>query len=692
MKVKRTIRLVLFALATLSACAEAKAPGDYPVINGGSVGGGGGGVGGGGGGSTGPGPGPGPGPMAQGRPSLSRIGDKIVEVGQELMFTLMATDPQGDTVSFNLRTDLPEGATFNKNLAIFSWTPVPAQAGMRFLLTFEASDGTLKDQETISVEVLAAGQAMNLPPMVDIISDQALVVGQPWRYEVQASDPNGDPLSYSITGRPLPDGLMFDSMTGVASWTPMMEGSYELIVTVTDGTLTVDQSMRLVVTSDENPSSAPPQFIEQPPVEVTLGQEVTFQLQAQYSGDQTLTYSLEQSPDPSASFDPNTQVFRWTPNMVQAYSAVFMVTDGQYRDHMQVEILVNEPPPPQVDCPADPDPVGQAVPINSGSNLSNRALCMVNELDSYTFTVSEPSVAELSITFDASNDLDLALYKDQNTLITSSDAAFGTMESISPTLDPGTYTAVVNLYRGQAATYSIQLTLTPADITDPPPVNCDADRLEPNNRAADAAYIDPNLYAELSDCGDEDWFSTSVTSGYPLVVYISSNDPNASLIAQEPSGVPAGTTPTYLSPYVDGCYVSTSPRAYCIRVEIYSTGVSRYFYKPTFSRPGYEYDLRVRLGDEVSSPCSLSNSYDCNPGYYCLGELNGESLGAATCTRSCTMTSDCLGSNRRCVIDSSTFDDSGVCFQECDTEADCREEFSCVTDTSVAGSSVKVCR
>jgi len=689
MRKNKQLALTLSALFALSACAEAVSQGDYPVINGGATGGVGttGGVG--VGGMT---PGVGPGPTtSEGRPSLSRIGDKVVSVGDQLMFTLMATDPNNLPVSFNLRTDLPEGANFDKNLALFTWTPVPAQEGMRFLLTFEASNGTLKDQETISVEVTGAGQATNLPPMIDVISDQALVVGAPWRFQVQASDPNGDPLMYSISGRPLPEGLMFDMLTGEASWTPTTAGTFELIVTVSDGMSSSEQPMRLIVTSGESPG-APPQFIEQPPVEVTLGQAVTFQLQAQYAGTSPLTFSLEQSPDSSASFDPNTRTFTWTPSMVQAYSAVFMVTDGQYRDHMQVDILVNAPPTPEVQCPSDPDPAGQTVTLTPGSPLSNRVLCMERESDRYTFTVDELSLATLSINFDVSRDLDLYLYKSNGTYVGGSNQLNTASEVLTPTLQPGSYDVVVELYEGQAATYSIELSLTPEDVTNPTPINCDDDRLEPNDSISYASLVSRNLWAELSSCEDEDWFYSTVDEGYPLVIYISSNDANASVSAQSSAGEMAPVYTTSLPSTVDGCYVSTSPREHCIRAEIYLSGTNAYYFKPSV-QAGLGYDLRVRFGDEVSAPCDSSLMDECNPGFYCISEFNGELFfSGGSCTRSCTQGSDCQGSNRACIADNSSPSDAGVCFQTCQSDADCRDNFECLMDTTVEGPARQVCR
>ena len=46
-----------------------------------------------------------------------------VTVGEESSLTVNVTDPDGDVVSMTLRTDLPNGATFDNVTGVFTWTP-----------------------------------------------------------------------------------------------------------------------------------------------------------------------------------------------------------------------------------------------------------------------------------------------------------------------------------------------------------------------------------------------------------------------------------------------------------------------------------------------------------------------------------------------------------------------------------------
>jgi beta propeller repeat protein len=87
-------------------------------------------------------------------PVLDPIGDKAVVEGGTLSFTVTATEPDSDPVTFSA-TGLPSGASFDPATCTFSWTPGLGQAGsypgVRFTVT---DDGGLTDYEEITITVL----------------------------------------------------------------------------------------------------------------------------------------------------------------------------------------------------------------------------------------------------------------------------------------------------------------------------------------------------------------------------------------------------------------------------------------------------------------------------------------------------------------------------------------------------------
>ncbi len=87
-------------------------------------------------------------------PVLADITDRSVNVSSLLTFTLSATDPDGDSLTYSAGT-LPSGATLTGQT--FAWTPTSSQAGS-YTVTFTASDGQLQTSRTITITVVGVDQ------------------------------------------------------------------------------------------------------------------------------------------------------------------------------------------------------------------------------------------------------------------------------------------------------------------------------------------------------------------------------------------------------------------------------------------------------------------------------------------------------------------------------------------------------
>src|SRR5262249_17356754 len=91
----------------------------------------------------------------------------------------------------------------------------------------------------------------------------------PVTLQIQASDPDGDPLTFSATG--LPTGLSINPTTGLISGTlsGATPGNYPVTVTVSDGVAAATQSFTWIVPGSESadrqslcyPSSFPAVFV-----------------------------------------------------------------------------------------------------------------------------------------------------------------------------------------------------------------------------------------------------------------------------------------------------------------------------------------------------------------------------------------------------------------------------------------------
>jgi len=77
---------------------------------------------------------------------------------------------------------------------------------------------------------------MLVPDHLPVITSSPITtaeVGKPYTYDVNATDADGDTLTYSLTTSP-PD-MTIDDGTGLISWTPTVDGLYTINVSVDDG-------------------------------------------------------------------------------------------------------------------------------------------------------------------------------------------------------------------------------------------------------------------------------------------------------------------------------------------------------------------------------------------------------------------------------------------------------------------------
>ncbi|MCB0323607.1 MAG: putative Ig domain-containing protein [Bdellovibrionales bacterium] len=174
-------------------------------------------------------------------PVLSPIGPKTVAEGTTLSFAVSATDTDDTSLSYVVQ-GAPDGATFE--LGTFSYTPavgtIPAgESSTAFNVTFRVSDGEATDSETVTITVTPAGSGgggggANNAPTITNPGTKTVAEGQLLSFTVQATDSDGDTLTYSITS--LPAGAVFGASTGSFSWVPSgsQSGSYSLTVTVRD--------------------------------------------------------------------------------------------------------------------------------------------------------------------------------------------------------------------------------------------------------------------------------------------------------------------------------------------------------------------------------------------------------------------------------------------------------------------------
>ena len=86
----------------------------------------------------------------------------------------------------------------------------------------------------------------NIPPFIESNPITTAKEGVAYAYDVEATDPNGDTLTYSLTVSPT--DMTINSDTGVITWNPAASGSFEVTVEVSDGSKSTTQSFTIIVT------------------------------------------------------------------------------------------------------------------------------------------------------------------------------------------------------------------------------------------------------------------------------------------------------------------------------------------------------------------------------------------------------------------------------------------------------------
>lgn len=489
----------------------------------GGEGGGGGEAGFGGEGGFGGGGGQGGIPSGNQRPELRRIGDREAPVGSQLEIRLDASDPEGRPLQYNVRSSLPEGAKFDKVEGVFTWTPTPEQEGIIVLITFEVSDGELKDQETIQISVVPAGQG-NSPPVLEEIGDQPLVAGRLFELQLVATDRNGDPVTYSMRGDELP-GAMLDANTGHFSWTPGLElagQSYRVTFVASDGQAEATAEVKLVISREGEQQNLPPRITPIDDREVRVGEMVRLVVTAEDDDPGSLTFGVAGALPEGASFDADSATFTWTPRadqVNQAFPVVFQVSDGEFR---AVERVTFQVLPGQGgnggNCQPDAREGAEPIALQSGQTLDGLSICPVSDIDRFTFMARAGETYVVTVQFDHDlGDIDVRVL-DPNGAPAGGSTGLDDVERVERrAMVAGQYTIEVYTASNPNPAYSISL-----EIRAGQPMGCMDDALDNgggNDTAQTAADLRAAVGQQLQICADDpDYYAVDLMAGARFVV------------------------------------------------------------------------------------------------------------------------------------------------------------------------------
>jgi len=116
-------------------------------------------------------------------------------------------------------------------------------------ITYDVANGILKFNVEGFSTYYTGTNTTNGAPTITSTAKVNATAGEAYSYDVDATDPDGDILTYSLTTSPT--GMSISSSTGAISWTPTSSqmGMHNITVQVSDGNLTDSQSYNISVSA-----------------------------------------------------------------------------------------------------------------------------------------------------------------------------------------------------------------------------------------------------------------------------------------------------------------------------------------------------------------------------------------------------------------------------------------------------------
>jgi len=219
----------------------------------------------------------------------------------------------------------------------------------------------------------------NVTPIIISVPIITATEDQLYSYQVKASDPNGDTLTYSFTTKP--EGMGIDSESGLISWTPANDqvGIHRVVVEISDGKQSVTQDFEVEVFNVNNPPQIFSYFPTNINIKINEGSSVKFEIQARDIDLNTILgyqWLLNGKKVSNSTVSGDGSKSSWIYSVGYGdYSQKIvkvLVHDGELQDYVQWNITIND-----ITLPAQPT----LNIVTSLTNISHQTLSGAKEVD-----------------------------------------------------------------------------------------------------------------------------------------------------------------------------------------------------------------------------------------------------------------------------------------------------------------------
>jgi hypothetical protein len=451
-----------------------------------------------------------------GRPSMTITGVKMFDSSHNLIKTFESNRQiQSNTYS----------NTFSVTKAIYSKTG-------SYTISIIAKDSDGENSYPIYLKVNPIIQPpSNRAPTIISTPIKTVNENKPYKYDVQATDADGDTLTFSLVTAP--SFLSINSATGLISGTAPSVSSdktFTVTVKVSDNKGGTDiQTYTLTVKNIVPPTNKPPVITSAPVTSVKEGEEYRYHIKATDPEGQTIRYSIVLAPSWLRIVREDTGIVSGTAPFVDEntpFTVKVKATDSKGAFDTQTYTLTVK----NIDEP-EPEPENHAPVISA---IPNQA---INEKTDYSYSVDAED--------EDGDDLEYSLTSKTTASWLSIDENTGEIEGTAPSLDENTpFIVEVKVSDGELSDYDTYI-LTVKNIDEPEPIN-HAPKITstPVKSVDEKEEYEYNVQATDAD-GDELTFSlTSETTASWLSI-------------DEDTGEIEGTAPSV-----------SSDRSYTVRVKV----------------------------------------------------------------------------------------------------------------------------
>lgn len=240
-------------------------------------------------------------------------------VGLPYEYWIRAQDAEGDPLLFELQAPIPAEMHINADTGLLTWVPQSDQAPSQQVKVLVSADPGPSTLYEFTIGVVAISQ--NRSPIIDTAPRSKARAGQTYAYLLEARDPDGDPLIYTLDIAPagMTIGKELDGSTslfpGLVLWTPddsQIGQQIPVRILVSDGRgpAAVQQFTIQVLATNVN---SPPTIISTPPgLATAVGNDYVYRLKAEDPDGDPLLWTLVNGPA-GMSLDQVSGVLHWSP-------------------------------------------------------------------------------------------------------------------------------------------------------------------------------------------------------------------------------------------------------------------------------------------------------------------------------------------------------------------------------------------